>query len=470
LLICAESQNRTGDTTIFSRVLYQLSYLGRPVALDLTGCILTTCCKPVKQFAIGVNDLTFCAATAKINLHGSGGFYSSLFIFFARQSAHRGVIVSKWAGKYVIGLTGNIGTGKSVVRRMLEHMGALGIDADSFSHRAIAKGAPGYRQVVDTFGRWVLSPDGEVDRVKLGRLVFSDKEALAQLEAIIHPLVLQAVDWMIQRSDKQVVVIEAIKLLESDLRKQCDSIWVVYAQPEAQIARLVQKRRMGEAEARQRINAQGSQEQKMGLANVVVKNTGSFEDTWRQVAAAWQKEVPVAEVSQAAPTKSAVLPQGDLTVARARPRDAAIIASLISRVRKDSSVTTESIMDEFGDKAFLLLRVGDQLVGVSGWQVENLVARTTDIVLDASVPYASVLPALVNELERASRDLQCEASLITAPQELSADPLWKSLGYDRRTPQSLGVAVWQEAARDMLKPGLSLYFKQLRQDRVLRPI
>jgi dephospho-CoA kinase len=114
--------------------------------------------------------------------------------------------------------------------------------------------------------------------------------------------------------------------------------------------------------------------------------------------------------------------------------------------------------------------VGDQLVGVSGWQVENLVARTTDIVLDASVPYASVLPALVNELERASRDLQCEASLITAPQELSADPLWKSLGYDRRTPQSLGVAVWQEAARDMLKPGLSLYFKQLRQDRVLRPI
>src|SRR5512142_1501433 len=99
--------------------------------------------------------------------------------------------VSKWAGKYVIGLTGNIGTGKSVVRRMLEHMGAFGIDADAFSHRAIAKGAPGYAQVVETFGKWVLAKDGEIDRSKLGRLVFSDPTALGQLEAIIHPLVLQ---------------------------------------------------------------------------------------------------------------------------------------------------------------------------------------------------------------------------------------------------------------------------------------
>ena len=102
--------------------------------------------------------------------------------------------MSKWAGKYVIGLTGNIGTGKSVVRRMLEHMGAFGIDADALSHRAIAKGAPGYQKVIDTFGRWVVGADGEIDRVKLGRLVFTDKEALAQLEAIIHPLVSQAVD------------------------------------------------------------------------------------------------------------------------------------------------------------------------------------------------------------------------------------------------------------------------------------
>lgn len=378
--------------------------------------------------------------------------------------------MGKWAGKYVIGLTGNIGTGKSVVRRMLEHLGAFGIDADAFSHRAIAKGAPGHAKVIETFGRWVLGPDGEIDRAKLGRLVFSDPSALAQLENIIHPLVLQAVDWMIQRTSKTVVVIEAIKLLEAGIHKHCDSVWVVTSPPEIQLARLVQKRKMSEAEARQRITAQPPQEKKIAAANVVIKNVSTFEDTWKQVAAAWQKQVPAIEAVPAQPAKSGSLPEGDLTVVRGRPRDAESIAILMNRVKKDARVTTEDIMAEFGDKAFLLVRVGDRLIGAAGWQVENLVARTTEIVLDLSVPPDQVLPPLVEEMERASRDLQCEASLIITAPNLSNDKVWQALGYERRTPQSLGASVWQEAAREVLKPGLTLYFKQLRQDRVLRPI
>lgn len=82
--------------------------------------------------------------------------------------------MSAWPGKYVIGLTGNIATGKSVVRKMLERLGAYGIDADALGHRAIAKDAPGYQPMLDTFGRWVLGPDGQIDRAKLGRLVFND--------------------------------------------------------------------------------------------------------------------------------------------------------------------------------------------------------------------------------------------------------------------------------------------------------
>ena len=108
---------------------------------------------------------------------------------------------SKWPEKYVIGLTGNIATGKSVVRKMLEHLGAYGIDADALSHRATAKGAPGYQPVIDTFGKWLVKPDGEIDRVKLGHLVFNDPEALKHLEDIIHPLVSQAVDVLIKRSN-----------------------------------------------------------------------------------------------------------------------------------------------------------------------------------------------------------------------------------------------------------------------------
>ena len=82
--------------------------------------------------------------------------------------------MSKWAGKYVIGLTGNIGTGKSVIRRMLEHMGAQGIDADALGHRAIARGAPGYQPVVDMFGRWIVGSDGEINRARLGKVVYTD--------------------------------------------------------------------------------------------------------------------------------------------------------------------------------------------------------------------------------------------------------------------------------------------------------
>lgn len=378
--------------------------------------------------------------------------------------------MGKWAGKYVIGLTGNIGTGKSVVRRMLEHMGAFGIDADALSHRAIAKGAPGHAKVIEAFGRWVVAPDGEIDRVKLGRLVFSDPAALAQLEAIVHPLVLQAVDWMIQRSSKTVIVIEAIKLLEASMHKHSDAVWVVTTPLEIQLARLMQKRGMSEAEARQRITAQPPQEQKISAASVVIKNVSSFEDTWRQVSAAWQKTVPSLETAPSQPLKAGTLPQGDLTVARGRPRDSENIAVLINRVRKDARVTTEDIMNEFGDKAFLLIRAGERLIGVAGWQVENLVARTSEIILDAEAPPAQVLPPLIQEMERASKDLQCEAALIITAPNISDDKVWKGMGYERRTPQSLGVSAWQEAAKETLKPGLVLYFKQLRQDRVLRPI
>ncbi len=380
--------------------------------------------------------------------------------------------MSKWAGKFVIGLTGNIGTGKSVVRRMLEHLGAYGIDADAFGHRAMAKGAPGYTRVVDTFGKWILTPEGEINRARLGKVVFADPEALAMLEAIIHPLVLQATDWVVSHASQKVVVIEAIKLLESNLAKSCDSVWTVYTPPEVQITRLMQKRGMTEADARARMTAQPPQEQKMAAARVVIQNGRSFEDTWKQVSGAWQKFVPSIETSPTLPLRTIPEPTtSKVIVSRGRPRDAEIIATLMNRVRKTGQpVTRNDIMAEFGDKAFLLMRMGERLIGVAGWQVENLVARTTEIVVEPSAPLDKLLPAFLEEMEHASKDLQCEASLVFTPPELANDALWKSSGYERRTPQTLGVSAWQEAALETLKPGQTLFFKQLRQDRVLRPI
>src|SRR4030042_4204781 len=112
---------------------------------------------------------------------------------------------------------------------MLEHLGAYTIDADALAHRAISKDAPGYQPVVDCFGKWILDADGEVDRKKLGNLVFHDPEALIQLENIVHPYVTQAIELLTTRATQSVIVIAPIKLLESPLRDACDSLWVVPA-------------------------------------------------------------------------------------------------------------------------------------------------------------------------------------------------------------------------------------------------
>lgn len=377
--------------------------------------------------------------------------------------------MSKWPGKYIIGLTGNIATGKSVVRKMLEHLGAYGIDADALSHRAIAKGAPGYQKVVDTFGKWVLDENGEVDRAKLGRLVFSDPEALRQLEAIVHPMVEQAVDVMVQRASQRVVVIEAIKLLEGKLVSSCDTVWVTFAPEAVQKARLLQRRGMGETEALQRIQSQPAQEVKTAAANVVIQNTGSFEDTWKQVVAAWKVISPITDTMPVVLHKAT---QGELTVQRGRPRDSASIAAFITRLSGGTRPQSqEDIMAAFGEKAFLLLMADKQMVGLAGWQVENLVARTTDLYLEPGLAVEKAIHVLVAELERASHDLQCEASLLFLPPQLaSQEAIWKELGYTRRTPQTLGVQAWQDAALESQPANTILLFKQLRQDRVLRPI
>jgi dephospho-CoA kinase len=389
--------------------------------------------------------------------------------------------VSKWAGKYIIGLTGNIGTGKSVVRKMLEHLGAYGIDADALSHRAIALGAPGYKPVVETFGRWILDAEGQINRAKLSKLVFDNPDGMVLLEKIVHPLVSQAVEAIIQRSTQPVIVIEAIKLLESDLRKSCDSIWVSYAPPETQLVRLTRNRNMSEKDARLRIASQPPQEQKVKAANVVIRNMATFEDTWRQVGTAWQKLGPITQVTTPlreppapVPAHAPVLPKplGNIRVLRGSPRQSKEIAELINRLRKSSQkLGQDDIMAAFGEKAFLLLQLGQNMVGIIGWQVENLVSRTTDMYLDPTMSPDLALPALISEMERASKDLQCEASLIFVPLNLARlEGLWKNLGYDRRTPQTLGVQAWKEAASESMPPETDLFFKQLRVDRVLRPI
>ena len=200
-----------------------------------------------------------------------------------------GETVSRWPNKYVIGLTGNIAVGKTVVRQMLQHLGAYTIDADGLSHQAMSPGAPAYKPVVENFGQFVLNPDKTINRTLLGRMVFGNPEAMKKLEAITHPVISAAINPLVGRAKQRVVVIEAIKLLEGNLKDAVDEVWVVHAEPKTQYIRLVGKRKMSEDDAKQRILAQGKQGEKLKQANLVIKNEGNIEDTWKQVQAGWNQ-------------------------------------------------------------------------------------------------------------------------------------------------------------------------------------
>lgn len=377
--------------------------------------------------------------------------------------------MSRWAGKYVIGLTGNIATGKSVVRKMLEHLGAYGIDADALAHRAIAKGAPGYDQVVNSFGHWVVDEEGHIDRARLSKIVFSDSKALSQLENIVHPLVSQAVDLLIRRSKQAVVVVEAIKLLETDLAAGCDTIWVVHTPQKHQIDRMVRKRKMTEAAARQRIASQPPQENKLRAAKVVIHNDGSFEKAWDQVQEAWTKLPKPKEPLLAEP---AAVHAGQISVRRGRPQDADDIARFITHATHGKRrMTRHDVMASFGEKAYFMIERGADLIGVAGWQVENLVTRIDELYFESNIPLDQVIPALMDAVEQASTELQSEASLLFLPPYLAQYVgTWRGVGYKPQTIQGLGVRAWQEAAIESMPRGASLWFKQLREDRVMRPL
>ncbi len=205
---------------------------------------------------------------------------------------------------YLIGLTGNIACGKSTVLAMLQQRGAAIIDADRVTHELQAPGQPVYRQIVEAFGADMLvSPNGPLDRRKLGALVFSDPAALQRLEQIVHPAVrARVVGWLeelaaqlkpptptSQPSTPTIAVIDAIKLLEAGWKERCNAIWVVTCTREQQIVRLMRTRGMSEAEATMRIDAQPPQSEKIAQADVVIDNSGPLEATQRQVEQAWQQ-------------------------------------------------------------------------------------------------------------------------------------------------------------------------------------
>lgn len=197
---------------------------------------------------------------------------------------------------FVIGLTGNIASGKSLVTLILAELGAEVIDADQVARDCLVGGSSAAAAVAERFGPGVLDPDGTLDRRALGRVVFSDPVALADLEAIVHPPTRQQILSRLRQSEGSVVVIEAIKLLESPLMSEVDSVWVVTAPRERRIERLAE-RGLSLEEAHQRVDAQSPEAAKVERADVVIGNDGTKEDLRQQVTRAWSLVIRRLEVA-----------------------------------------------------------------------------------------------------------------------------------------------------------------------------
>lgn len=190
---------------------------------------------------------------------------------------------------YLIGLTGNIASGKSVVLNELRRLGAATLDADAVVHQLLRPGTAVQEAVVAAFGPAVLAADGAIDRRALGAIVFADPAALARLEALVHPAVLAYTREWLAGVAAPVAVVDAIKLFEAGIADWCDEVWVVTCPAEERARRLVAHRGMAEEEAWQRIRAQPPEEEKAARADVVIDNSGHLSRTLAQVRAAWRR-------------------------------------------------------------------------------------------------------------------------------------------------------------------------------------
>ncbi|MDA2815174.1 dephospho-CoA kinase [Nocardiopsis sp. RSe5-2] len=184
-----------------------------------------------------------------------------------------------------VGLTGGIGSGKSEVARRLAAAGALVVDADAIAREVVEPGTPGLAEVVAEFGEGVLDADGRLDRPRLGGIVFSDTAKLERLNAIVHPRVAERTEELMARAPEDAVVVYDVPLLvENGLQSMYDLVVVVDAPEELRVRRLVEDRGMPEEQARARIAAQASREERLAVADIVVENAGPIGDLDARVA------------------------------------------------------------------------------------------------------------------------------------------------------------------------------------------
>ena len=194
----------------------------------------------------------------------------------------------------VIGLTGGIGTGKSEVARIFQELGAVVINADRIGHQAYTPHSEIWQEVVKAFGEEILQPSGEIDRKKLGSIVFADPEQLARLNQIMHPRMARMVARQVEELGEQgedVVVVEAALLFEAGWDSLVGEVWSTESPEELVIERLQSRSGLSQEEAKKRIDSQMSAEERISRSQVVVDNSGDLAELERVVRNIWDRRV-----------------------------------------------------------------------------------------------------------------------------------------------------------------------------------
>ena len=185
-----------------------------------------------------------------------------------------------------VGLTGSIAVGKSYVLEIFRQLGAFTLDADLTAREVVAPNTKGLELLVESFGEEILQPGGELDRAKLGAIVFADEAKRQLLNSIVHPLVIEAQnEWLAQcesENPRGIAVIDAALMIESGGYKRFNKLVVVFCDPAIQLKRLMSRNNLSETEALRRINSQMPQEEKKLYADFLIDTSKGFEDTRRQ--------------------------------------------------------------------------------------------------------------------------------------------------------------------------------------------
>ena len=193
-----------------------------------------------------------------------------------------------------IGLTGGIGTGKSLVSNILNDLGATVVNADLLGHEAYLPGTAGFDMVVDAFGDQIVGEDGTVDRKRLGPIVFSSPQNMSKLNAIMHPLIRDMIQGQLEEyssNGTDVVVVEAAVLIEAGWQDLFDEVWVVTSDKETVIERLKDRNSLSREDAIARIESQMSNDERVGHSNVVISNDGTTDELADGVEEIWNTRV-----------------------------------------------------------------------------------------------------------------------------------------------------------------------------------